>query len=73
METITFLRLTILAAPSHLGGSNHHEKQAKSAAKHNHQVPPDAITQAMHMDSLPISQRGWINDGDECEGFGLAH
>ena len=45
-ETITNLRLTILAAPSHLGGSNHKEKQAKSTAKHNHQVPLDAITQS---------------------------
>jgi hypothetical protein len=37
-DTITTLRSTILAAPSHLGGSNHQEKQAKSAVKHNHQV-----------------------------------
>ena len=42
----------------------------KSAAKHKHQVPLDAITQAMHLDSLPISQRYLINDGDEWEGFG---
>ena len=56
-ETITFLRSTILAAPSHLGGGNHQEKQAKSTAKHNHQVPLDVITQEMHLDSLPISQR----------------
>jgi hypothetical protein len=42
----------------------------KSAAKHNYQVPLDAITQAMHLDSLPISQWWWINDGDEWEGFG---
>ena len=48
LETITFLRSTILAAPSHLGGSNHQEKQAKCTAKHNHQVPLDAITQVMH-------------------------
>jgi hypothetical protein len=35
-----------LAAPSCLGGGNHQEKQAKSTAKHNHQVPLDAITQS---------------------------
>ena len=35
-ETITFLRSTILAAPSRLDGGNHQEKHAKSAAKHNH-------------------------------------
>jgi hypothetical protein len=44
----------ILAAPSHLGGGKHQEKQAKSVAKHNHQVPLDAIIQAMHLDSLSI-------------------
>jgi hypothetical protein len=37
--------------------------------KHEHQVPLDAITQAMHLDSLLVS----INDGDEWEGFGKAH
>jgi hypothetical protein len=36
----------ILAAPNRLGGGNHQEKQAKSIAKHNHQVPLDAITQS---------------------------
>jgi hypothetical protein len=36
----------ILAAPSHLCGGNHQEKQVKSAMKHNHQVPLDAITQS---------------------------
>ena len=41
-KTIT----NLLAAPSHLGGSNHQEKQAKTTAKHNHQVPLDAITQS---------------------------
>ena len=56
-ETITFLRSTILTAPSHLGGGNHQEKQANPVVKHNHQVPLDTITQAMHLDSLPISQR----------------
>ena len=56
-ETITFLRLTILAALSRLGGGNHQEKQVNPAAKHNHQVPLDAITQAMHLNLLPISQR----------------
>ena len=30
---------------------------SESIAKHEHQVPLDAITQAMHLDSLPISQR----------------
>jgi hypothetical protein len=55
-ETITNLRLTILTAPSHLGGSNHQEKQANPAVKHEYQEPLDAITQAMHLDSLLISQ-----------------
>ena len=44
-ETSTFLRSTILAAPSHLGGGKHQEKQANPVAKQNHQVPLDAITQ----------------------------
>jgi hypothetical protein len=56
-ETSIFLSSTILVAPSCPGVSNHQEKQAKSAVKHNHQVPLDAITQTMHLDSLPISQR----------------
>ena len=30
---------------------------SESIAKHEHQVPLDAITQAMHLDSLPILQR----------------
>jgi hypothetical protein len=47
----------ILVAPSHLGGGNHQEKQVNPTVKHNHQVPLDAITQAMRLDSLPISQR----------------
>jgi hypothetical protein len=63
----------ILAVPSHLGGGNHQEKQVKSVAKHNHQVPLDAIIQAMHLDSLSILQRWWITDGDGWEGFDLAH
>jgi hypothetical protein len=50
-ETITFV------APSRLGGSNHQEKQASPKVKHNHQVPLDAITQAMHLESLLILQR----------------
>ena len=54
-ETITNLRLTILATPSHLAGGNHQEKLVNPAAKHEYQVPLDAITQAMHLDSLPIS------------------
>jgi hypothetical protein len=70
-ETITFLRSMILAAPSCLGGGNHQKKQANPAAKHSHQMLVDAITQAMHSDSLSISQRWWINDRDELEGFGL--
>ena len=45
-ETITALRSTILAAPSHIGGGNHQEKQANHIAKHEHQVPLDAITQS---------------------------
>jgi hypothetical protein len=72
-KTNTTLRSTILIAPSRLGGGNYQEKQANPTAKHNHQVPLDAITQAMHLDSLPISQRWWINNRDEWEGFGLAH
>ena len=55
-ETITTLRSTILAAPSRLGGGNHQEKQVNPAAKHEYQVPLDAITQVMHLDSLPMSQ-----------------
>jgi hypothetical protein len=35
-ETFTNLRSMILAAPSLLGGGNHQEYQAKSAAKHKH-------------------------------------
>jgi hypothetical protein len=46
----------ILAAPSRLGGGNHQEKQANLVAKHNHQVPLDAITQAMHLDALNSHQ-----------------
>jgi hypothetical protein len=56
-KTITTLRSMVLATLSHLGGGNHQEKQSNPVAKHNHQVPLDAITQAMHLDSLPISQR----------------
>jgi hypothetical protein len=56
-KTSTFLRLMILAAPSRLGGGNHQEKQENPVAKHNHQMPLDAITQAMNLDSLSISQR----------------
>ena len=41
-ETITNLRSTILAAPSHLGGDNHQELQANPVVKHEHQVPLDA-------------------------------
>ena len=48
LETITNLFSTILVAPSHLGGSNHQDKQVNPIAKHNHQVSLDAITQAMH-------------------------
>ena len=55
-ETITNLRSMILAAPSQLGGGNHQEKQVNPTAKHEYQVPIDAITQAMHLDSLLISQ-----------------
>jgi hypothetical protein len=45
----------ILAAPSRLGGGNQQEKQAKSAAKHNHQVSLDAITQSNAVGCSPIS------------------
>ena len=53
-ETITNLRSMILVAPSHQGGGNHQEKQVNPVAKHEYQVPLDAITQVMHLDSLPI-------------------
>ena len=56
-KTIIFLCSTILTALSHLAGGNHQEKQVNHAAKHNHQLPLEAITQAMHLDSLLISQR----------------
>ena len=75
-RTITNSCQSSIAAPSHLGGGNHQEQQANPVAKHEHQVPIDAITQAIHLDSLQISQRWWINDGndrDEWEGFVLAH
>ena len=55
-KTITNLRWTILAALSHLGGGKHQQKQLNPTVKHEHKVPLDAITQAMHLDSLPISQ-----------------
>ena len=55
----------IHAALSRLGGGNHQEKQVNPVVKHEYQVPLDA----MHLDSLPISKRCWINDGDEWEGF----
>ena len=55
--TITNSCQSSTSAPSRLGGGNHQEQQAKSAAKHEYQVPLDAITQAIHLDSLPISQR----------------
>ena len=55
-ETITNLHSMILAASSYLGGGNHQEKQVNPIAKHEYQVPLDAIIQAMHLDSLPISQ-----------------
>ena len=56
-QTITKSCQSSTAEPSHLGGGNHQEQQAKSTAKHEYQVPLDAITQAMHLDPLPISQR----------------
>ena len=37
LETSTFLRSMIFAAPSRLGGGKHQEKQAKPVAKYNHQ------------------------------------
>jgi hypothetical protein len=46
LKTIAFLRSTILATPNRLGGGNQQEKQANPTAKHNHQVPLDAITQS---------------------------
>ena len=49
------LVLILHRCSNRLGGGNHQEKQAKSTAKHNHQVPLDVITQAMHLDSQPIS------------------
>ena len=49
---------------------NHQEQQVNPIVKHEYQVPLDAITKAMHLDSLSISQRCRIYDGDEWEGFG---
>ena len=72
-RTITNSCQSSSAAPSRLGGGNHQEQQANPVAKHEYQVSLDAITQSMHLDSLLISQRWWINDGDEWEGFGWAH
>ena len=54
-ETITNLRSTILAAPSHLGGGNHQEKETNPAVKHDHQVPLDAITQSNALGYSQIS------------------
>ena len=48
------LVLILHRCSNHLGDGNHQEKQAKSAAQHEYQVPLDAITKAMHLDSLPI-------------------
>jgi hypothetical protein len=45
----------ILAAPSRLGGGNHQKKQVNPTAKHNHQVPLDAITQSNTLGCSPIS------------------
>ena len=64
-RTITNSCQSSSVAPSRLGGGNHQEQQVNPVAKHKHQVPLDAITQAMHLDSLLISQKWWINDGDE--------
>ena len=50
------LVLILHRCSNRLGGGNHQEKQEKSAAQHEYQVPLDAITQAMHLDSLTISQ-----------------
>ena len=50
-DIITNLCSTILAALSRLGGGNHQEKQVNPTAKHEYQVPLDAITQAMHLGS----------------------
>ena len=57
LETITFHRSMILAAPTHLGGGNHQELQAKSTMKHNHQMPLDAITQSYALGCSPISPK----------------
>ena len=54
-ETITNLRSTILASSSRLGGGNHQEKQVNPTAKHNNQVPLDAITQSNALGCSPIS------------------
>ena len=63
----------ILAAPSHLGGGNHQEKQTNPTAKHKHQVSLDAITQSnalgcsqISLDDDPIKQ-------GELESVGYAH
>ena len=50
------LVLILHRCSNRLGGGNHQEKQEKSAAQHEYQVPLDAITQTMHLDSLSISQ-----------------
>ena len=54
-KTNTTLCSTILAAPNHLGGDNHQEKQVNPIAKHNHQMPLDAITQSNALVCSPIS------------------
>jgi hypothetical protein len=63
----------IIVAPSHLGSGNHQEQQAKSVAKHNHQVSLDAITQSntlvcsqISLDDDPIKQ-------GELESVSYAH
>jgi hypothetical protein len=67
LKTSTFLRSTILAAPSHLDGGKHQDQQAKSAVKHNHQVPLDAITQSNALGCSPISPNNESNKQGEWE------
>ena len=69
-NTNTFLRSTILATPSHLGGGNHQEKQMNPTAKHNHQVPLDEISQSNVLGCSPNSPNDESIKQDELERNG---
>jgi hypothetical protein len=63
---------TSTATPSHLGGGNHQELQ--EIHSHNDpQVPLDAITQAMHLESLNLTLNLQPSKRDEWEGVFSAH